>query len=285
VDVRIDFTGLGQAIIDALIKGLQQLFSPLPYDFEVWLLHAVQSLLTANGGRNLLTHIPVEWTSQSHPVLDLYRQFLPVQLGVSALVLVIQGYRVSQGKIDIWDAVARTGFLVMVGQAIPFLADKVITLVNLASDAVGNAPLDIRNESLPNDLTIGLTLIVAAVLAVFTWLKGAVGVVFIDVLIVSGPFIISLSGLPLFEGLGKWWAEEFTTWTLRVFMVALVLRLGLGIAIENTGGLQFLFAIVSFWLAYTMDTKIRRFSVGAWGSISNAGLLAKGAKFLAARFA
>jgi hypothetical protein len=127
--------------------------------------------------------------------------------------------------------------------------------------------------------------IIGAVFAILAWVKGAVGVLFLAVLLVAGPFILIVSSLPIFSGLGQWWAEEFTTWTLRPFMVALVLRLGLGIG-ASVGGeaIAVLFAIVSFWLAWTMDTRIKKFSVGGWGSLSQLQMLKRGAAAAAPAF-
>lgn len=284
VQVNIDFSALAGLIVTSIIDGLRQLFSPIPVSFEEWMLHSIQGILGAEGGSNLLTHVPLEWTSQNPDVLRLWRDGLAAQLALAALVIVIQGFRVAHGKEDVFTVVFRVGFFVMVGVAMAMWADMVLNMVNSASNAVGQIPLDIRAENLPNDLTLGVMLIFAAFFAALAWIKGAVGVVFIDVLIVVGPYFFILSALPIFEGLGKWWVEEFTTWSLRAFMVALVLRLGLGLAVVNTGGMQLLFAIVAFWLAWTMDSRIRRFSVGAWGSIGQLGMLNRGAAMAASAF-
>lgn len=278
----IDLTGLAQAVIGGLIDAVKELVSPLPFDLEKFVLTSIQNILASQGAHNLLTHIPVEWSSQNADVLSLYRAILPVQAGLAAVVLMIQGYRVMQAQIDIWDATFRTGFFVILGISTAFWIDRIIVIINTASDAVSTSPLDIRRETLPNDLVLGFMLIVAGFVAALAWLKGAVGVIFIDVLIVTAPVFLTMAALPFFEGLGKWWAEEMTTWLLRPFMVALVLRLGLNLGVQNTGGLQLLFAIVAFWLAYTMDSRIRRFSVGAWGSISQVGMLTRSAQFAAA---
>ena len=282
--IVIDFVPLANALVDALVTGLKHLFSPLPIDAEKWMLTSIQSLLSAQGAHNLLTHIPTEDTTASGDVLDLWRQGLAAQVALAALVIVINGYRVMRGSVDIWEVLFKTGFLILAGESVIFWSFLIFTAINSLSDAVGATKLDIREETLPNDLTMGMTLIIALVLELFAWIKGAVGVVFIKVLLVSAPYLFTISAIPMLDGLARWWAEEFTTWTLRAFMVALVLRLGLGVAIENTGGLQFLFAIVSFWLAYTMDTRIRRFSVGAWGQLNNANLLMRGAKLVERAF-
>lgn len=282
--IVIDFSGLANVLVNAIVTGMEHLLSPLPIAFEQWLLEGIQSLLGAEGPGNLLTHMPLEDTTASGDVLELWRQGLAVQAALIAVVLTINAYRVINGQADIWEVCIRVGILLVMGESIVFWASLIFTVVNFASNDVSATVLDIREENLPNDVVIGLTLIIAAILALFAWIKGAVGVVFIKVLLVSAPYLFTLSAIPKLDGLASWWLEEFTTWTLRPFMVALVLRLGLGIAINNTGGLQFLFAIVAFWLAYTMDTRIRRFSVGAWGSIAQASMFARGAKTLAGAF-
>lgn len=271
----IDFSGLANLIVDAFMKGALQLLSPIPTDAEKWLWTAIQSLLSNGGPNNVLTHIPTEDTVASGDVLDLWRQGIAIQAGLIALVIAINGYRISTGQADLWEVFFRVGFLVIMGESVLIWGLLVFNFVNAASDSVSQTPLDIRAETLPNDLTLGFTLIIAAVFALFAWLKGAVGVVFIKVLLVSAPYILPIAAIPKLEGLASWWIEEFTTWTLRAFMVALVLRLGLGIATVDNHGLQFLFAAVSFWLAYQMDTRIRRFSVGVWGSLAQANVFAR----------
>lgn len=282
IQVNLDLSALAGLIVNAIIDGLRQLFSPLPVSFEEWLLRSLQSILGQQGAANLLTHNPPEWTTQNAEVLQLWRAGLPVQATLFGLVLTIQGFRVSRGQEDAFVAVFRGGFFIIVGLAMAVWADLILHAMNAASDAIGQTPLDIRAESLPNDLVLGAMLIFAVFFAALAWLKGAVGVLFLDVLIVIAPYFFLLSALPIFEGLGKWWIEEFTTWALRPFMVALILRIGLGLAVVNTGGMQLLFAIISFWLAWTIDSRIRRFSVGAWGSINQLGLLNRAANYAAA---
>jgi hypothetical protein len=281
----IDFSGLGKVIVDGFVEGIRHLLSPLPTDFDKWMIEQLQDILSAQSTHNLLTHVPPELTSGSGDVLELFRQGVAIELGLAALVLVIQGFRVVSHKVDLFDAIFRVGFFVIVGEGMIIWSDLIFRVINAASDAVGSAPMDIRAETLPNDFVLASELLIALVFAAFAWLKGAVGVLFLKVLIVAAPYLLTLSALPLMDGLGKWWAEEFTTWTLRAFMVALVLRLGLGIAVTFGGPLQFLFAIVAFWLAYTMDTRMRRFSVGAWGSIGQLSLLTRGARLAASALA
>jgi hypothetical protein len=281
ISISIDFSALAALIWNAFLDGTKAVLEPTPGQLEQWLLRSIQQILAAQGGHNLLTHVPVEWTSQNPEVLNLYRQLLPAQLGLMAVVLCIQGFRVTRAQVDLFDAVFGSGFYLILGLTTAIWADKAIVAVNAASDFVSTSPLDIRAETLPSDLVLGLLLIVAAILAAFAWLKGAVGVVFIDFLIVFAPFALTLSALPLFGGLSKWLAEEFTTWLLRPFAVAIVLRLGLGLVGTDSGGIQLLFACVTFWLAYTMDTRIRRFSVGAWGSLGNLNVLSRGAALAA----
>jgi len=281
VQVNIDFSALANLIVNAIIAGLQTLFAPLPLQFEEWVYHGLQSLLSADGAFNLLTHIPTEWTVDFQPVTDLWRETLKVQIPLAALVIVIQGYRVMHGTIDIWYALTRTGFFMIIGLSMILWAHLIINVVNAASSGIGSAPIDIRSKNLPQEIIQALTLIIGIALTILAMVKGAIGVVFIDVLIVTAPFILPISALPIFEGLGEWWAEEATTWLLRPVMVAIVLRLGLGIASFNLGGFEFLFVIAAFWLAWTMDSRIRRFSVGAWGSVGQLNMLHRGASALA----
>jgi len=284
VDVTIDFQSLANSVVNALISGLEQLLSPLPFSFEQWLLTQIQGILSAQGGINVLTNVPTELTTSAGVVLDLWRTLLLVQLGVTAAVLCLQGYRVTQGKADIWDVVGRAAVMIALGQGVIFWMGLVLNGINAASDGVSQSALDLRTETMPNDLSMGMMLIVGAVLAALAWLKGVVGVVFIGFLLVTAPFVFSLSVLPLFEGLLKWWTNEMTVWTLRPFFVAIVLRMALGLGTTFGGPLQFMLAIVAFWLAWTMDSRIRSFSVGAWGSAAQLGLLSRGVRLAAGAF-
>jgi hypothetical protein len=282
--ISIDLSGLGETIVNAVIDGISHVASPIPFNLEKWLIEQLQGVLSTQGAHNLLTHIPLEWTSQNPEVLSLWRQMIIPEVGLTAVVLAIQGYRVSAGKAEFWEVLMRTGFLSIMGLSMSFWSDQILNIVNHASDAIGSTPLDMRAETVPNELVIGFMLIVALFLSGLAWIKGAVGVVFIAVLIASAPFVLTLSALPLLDGLGTWWAKEFTVWAMRPIMVALVLRIGLAIGLVNSGGLQLLFAIVAFWLAYKMDTHIRSFSVGAWGSVSQLGLFTRGARLAAGAF-
>ncbi len=279
--VQIDFSGLAQLIIDALIKGVTTLVSPIPGEFERWLLTNLQHILAGEGATNVLTHIPTELTTSSGDVLDLWRTVLPVTLGIMAIVISYRGYRVMQGRDDIYDVLVQCGVRMALGVSIIFWMSLIFNVINGMSDVVTQSSLDLRDENLPNDLSVGLMLIIAVIMAALAWIKGVVGVVFLKLLLVCAPIMFSLSALPIFEGLMQWWVKEATVWTLRPFMVALVLRLGLALGTTFGGDIQFLMAIVAFWLAWTMDTRIRSFSVGAWGSMAQVGLLSRGARMVA----
>lgn len=279
--VSIDFSALAGLIVNALITGVQSLLSPIPGDFERWLLTNLQHILAAEGATNVLTHIPTELTTSSGDVLDLWRTVLPIQLGITAIVLAYQGYRVTQGRADIYDVLVSSGVRIALGQSVIFWMALVFTVINGMSDVVSQAPLDLRDANLPNDFSVALMLIIAVAMAGLAWIKGVVGVVFLKLLLVCAPVIFPLSAIPIFEGLMQWWVKEATVWTLRPFMVALVLRLGLALGTTFGGDIQFLMAIVAFWLAWTMDTRIRSFSVGAWGSMAQMGLLSRGARMVA----
>jgi len=285
VNVSFDLSGLAQLIIDALIKGVQAILSPIPGEFERWLLTNIQHILAAEGASNVLTHIPTELTTSSGDVLDLWRTVLPWQLGITAIVICFQGFRVTQGRADVYDVLVQCGVRMALGQSVIFWMALVFAVINAMSDAVTQSPLDLRDQNLPNDLSVGLMLIVATLMAVLAWVKGVVGVVFLKLLLVCAPVIFSLSALPIFEGLMQWWVKEATVWTLRPFFVALVLRLGLALGTTFGGDIQFFMAIVAFWLAWTMDSRIRSFSVGAWGSVAQLGLLNRGTRMLAGAFA
>jgi hypothetical protein len=276
-----DLSPFAQAIVGALVAGVQALVSPLPTEFDRWLLTSLQHILALEGASNVLTHVPTELTTSSGDVLDLWRTVLPFQLGLTAIVIVYQGYRVMQGKADVYDVLVQVGVRIALGQSVLFWMALVLTVFNGASDVVSQSPLDLRDENLPNDFSIALMLIVAVAMAALAWLKGVVGVVFMKLLLVCAPAIFSLSALPFLEGLMQWWVKEATVWTLRPFFVALVLRLGLGLGTTFGGDLQFLMAIVAFWLAWTMDSKIRQFSVGAWGSMAQVELLSRAARVAA----
>jgi hypothetical protein len=284
MNVNIDFSALAGLIVNALITGVQKILSPIPGDFERWLLENLQHILAAEGANNVLTHIPTELTTASGDVLDLWRTILPIQLGITAIVIAFQGYRVVQGRADVYDVLVSCGVRMFLGQSVVFWMALIFTAINGMSDVVSRSPLDLRNENLPNDLSVGLMLIVAVAMAALAWIKGVVGVVFLKLLIVCAPVIFSLSALPIFEGLMQWWVKEATVWTLRPFMVALVLRLGLALGTTFGGDIQFLMAIVAFWLAWTMDSRLRQFSVGAWGSVAQLGLLNRGARMMAGAF-
>jgi hypothetical protein len=281
--INIDVGALANAVVGALLTGINNLLSPIPQEFMRWIIEGLQNLLGTAGAGNVLTHIPPEWTSQNPDVLAMFRNGILAEAGLAAIVLTIQGYRVTVGRVDMWEAVFRTGFMVICGMGAALWVDSGINVVNALSDFTGTAHLDIRTESMPNNLIIGIELGFALFFALLAWFKGAVGTLFIAILIASAPYIITLSALPLLEGLGRWWVEELTTWLLRPFLVAVCLRLGLSIA-GSGNPMQFLFAIVAFWAAWKMDTFCRRFSVASWGSLAQMNLFRRGAMMAAGAF-
>jgi hypothetical protein len=279
--IVLDFSGLATVLVTAIMNGLREVLSPVPHDFEEWLLRAVQQMLAAQGGWNLLTHVPLEWTSENPQVGSLFRQLIAPELGIGAVVLIIGGYRVAMGKEELWYVVFRYGFLVVMGQGMFFFSDLILRCVNGIADVISQARLDIRQESLPNDLVVGLTLIVAIFCAGLAWIKGAVGALWIAALIAIAPILLPLSALPTLDGLSQWWAKEFTKWGLRPIFVALLLRIGLGLSLDNADGLQFLMAAIAFWAAYKADTVLGSFSAGVWGQASNLGLARRAANAVA----
>jgi len=259
---------------------------------EGWVLQAIQHIIGAEDSKNLLTQVPLEWTARDNDVRTLFLAAvgpgggvrMPLIVAIALLVGVIQGFRIMNGRVEMWQAIGKTAFMVFIGVGMLWLSEQLITVVDALSSAVSATPIDLTKKELPTSEEISFLLIVALFFAALTWIKGAIGVVFIKVLIVAAPYLLPLSALPLFEGLGTWWAEEMTTWLLRPFMVALVLRLGLGTVATENGAIGMLFAVVTFWLAYTMDTRIRRLSVGAWGSVGQMQLFARGANVLSRAF-
>jgi len=275
IEVNIDWAGIGQAVVNALVEAVKTLMSPLPVQFETWLLQTLQWLLTAQGAHNVLTHIPTEWTVDFGVVRTLQQQGLVAMVALATIVGLIQAYRVMHETLDVYEAIGRTAFwMILAGTSLLWLK-LIIVAVNALADSVLNTPIDIRNQSLPSEHGQAILLIIATLFAGLAWIKGAVGTLFVGLLIVIAPYVFIVSVLPMFEGLGKWWAEEMTTWCLRAFFVAVILRISLGL-MGDAGALQYLFALVGFWLAWTIDSKIRRFSVGAWGSVGNLNLIGRG---------
>jgi hypothetical protein len=199
----------------------------------------------------------------------------------------VGGYMVSAQKIDVWYFLFRFGFLVLAGEAAAVWADKILFATNAVADSIAITPLDIREEMLPNDLVLSIGLVVAAFFWLLAAIKGVLGAVFIGLLLVVAPIVLTLSAIPFspLERLGQWWATEFTKWTLRPAFAAIVLRLALSISITHQGGEQLLFAIVGFWMAYKMDTLMGSFSAGAWGSVGQVNAFSRAAQWAAARAA
>lgn len=282
INISIDWSQLSQFLVDGFMGAIKALLQPVPLDFAQWLADTTNAIQSSLGQVNFLTHNPIEWTVGSDDVLRLWSATLLWQVGIAGVVLAIQGYRVSAGQADIIEVLFRTGFLMLVGFCIPLWLRPALSMTNVMADAVYATPTSAEGQ---NQLVLVLLSVLATVFAVLAWVKGAVGVVFIDVLVVTGPTVFSISALPWFGGLGQWWAKEMTTWWLRPFFVALAIRLGLGIGSHFPGPIEVILAIVSFWLAWTMDTRIRSFSVGAWGSLAQMNLFARGAGMVAGAFA
>src|SRR5580765_584189 len=156
VSVNIDFSGLAQLIVDALVKGVQTILSPIPGEFERWLLTNIQRILAAEGANNVLTHIPTELTTSSGDVLDLWRTLLPVQLGITAIVICYRGFLVTKGRDNVYDVLVQCGVRMALGQSVIFWMALVFAVINSMSDTVSQSALDLRDQNLPNDLSVGL---------------------------------------------------------------------------------------------------------------------------------
>jgi hypothetical protein len=278
--VSIDFSGLAQLIVNALVTGVQTILSPLPVEFEQWLWESINKVMSSEGNTNVLFNIPRQLTTDNGAVLDLWRRSLVPQVAVGGLVLAIGGIRVMAKKDDLWHVILRYGFLAGLGITCVRWSGFIFDAINAAVKLIGDTPLDMRAETMPNDIVLGAVLIIALFFALLAWIKGAIGTVFIMALLASAGFLIPVSALPMLDRLGIWWATEFTKWSLRPFMVALVTHLGLSLATTFGGPEQVLFAVASFWLAFKMDTYMQAFSVGVWGQASNLNLFTRGAQMI-----
>lgn len=278
ISISIDWGAIGTAVVNALLDGVQKLMSPIPQQLMEWLISSLQGLI---GGMNILTTIPPELTTQSGVVRGLWNQFLAVEAAFIGLAVLVQGFRVIIQKTDGLDAIARVGLKGALGFATVFFCEKIFAVVNSLSAWVGGGvPLDMH-QGTPPLFVNAILMAIALVLALLAWLKALAGIIFLDVLIILIPPILVLSEIPYLAGLLAWWLEEFITWTLRPVLVALAFRLGFGLGFEQLGVIQPLLAIVAFWLAWSMDTRMKRFSVGAIGSLGQASMAAHGGASLA----
>jgi len=276
--ITIDFGGLAQILVDGFMGAIKALLQPVPLDFANWLRDTQASVLTWFDSINFLTHVPLEWTVNNEDVARLWWVSALWQVGIAGIVLAIQGWRVASGRADLYEVVIRTAFLMILGFGLLVLFRPIFSMVNAMADAFYGTPFSAEGH---NELVMVALQVVALFFEVLAWIKGMVGTVFICILLVLGPTMLSVSALPWFGGLGQWWAKEMTTWCLRPIFVALAIRLGLGIGSHMPGAIEILFAIVAYWLAWTADTRIRSFSVGAWGSLAQMNLFARGAGMVA----
>jgi hypothetical protein len=278
---NIDLSGLAQQIAHAMGGWLMGFVYGLPEtaldNSAVWARRAVIGLVTSNSSANVLIHNPLQWVVGPE-AQQFHNAMLGAQVGLTLLILAIGGWRIVYGLTNEWEVLISTGTLVGVASTMHLWYPGVIGFINDRATEVATLPTSPLTGELPGGLELVVMLLFALWYAFWALLKGLVGVVFLAILYVVGPFVIMLGAVPFFAGLSQWWTSHVIAWMLRPFFVALVLRFGLGIGLQVSDvHLQLLAAIGAFWLADHLPDWLAsdRLAAGAWSSIAQLALLSR----------
>lgn len=288
VTVHIDFSGLAQAIADAIGAWMTSFLYGLPQialdNTVIWARRAVVDLVTSNSSANVLVHNPLQWVV-GPDAQHFHEQLLGAQIGLTLIILAIGGWRIVYGLTDEWEVLLTTATLVGIASTMHLWYPGVIGFINDRAGEVATLPASAvtDNGDLPSGLELVVMLLIGLWFAFKAALKGLIGVIFLAVLYVVGPFALMLGAVPFLSGLSQWWTSHVIAWMLRPFFVALVLRFGLGIGLQVSDmHLQLLAAIAAFWLADHLPDWLAsdRLSAGVWGSIGQLALVSRAASML-----
>jgi hypothetical protein len=199
-------------------------------------------------------------------------------VGFSAVIVVVGGYMVMQGVVDFWEFVLRLGFCLILAAGLTWGVQQYFHLINLLVEAVSLSNLDIRPEITPDVIPLVILLLVLVVVSVKALIRGALGIIFLDALLVFGPIFMLLGVLPQTQWGFQWWCNQFFSRSMARVGVALALRLGLALGLHRADmHLELFFGIAAFWLAGELAGWFASGAgrANAWGTLAQLAIVAR----------
>lgn len=276
--MSIDLGGLAQAIVNALISGLQSLLAPLPEQFAIWLSDQLNEFWLGiwHSGANLFG-TPLGLTIDYPPSVDLSVALGALVPAIAVLAAAVLGLR------TIWNSMAakpdhlRTDlthnlFLgLFLASASVILLRQAFQLAQIATDAFGlfNYRPDFDPHDITNFTTDFLITVVGVILMIIfgfrLMLRGAYRLV---LLMACTPFAPVASIMWAFPSL-RWIASRYWItvggWLVGGVLAVAIVSLGVQITADERGGggvLALFFPVALVMLAHDVMVWIPQWGTG-----------------------
>lgn len=264
-EVNVDLSGIGGALVQAVIDHINELGTALWSGFSNWLYTGMRAMFITILQMTLLT-IPHALTDQFAPVRAMMPNPLAIAGGAVALSMVLLGLKVVLQHVPMQTAIVEgvLGRVILyIGAlgALPWLVSHAIDAEQSAVRSVSLAGIEaiVPRDGGLMDFTETIALLVMIVLAIRLWFKLASNVVHIAAALTWSP-VAMLCGLFPQSGWvpSMWWREflgRLAGAALATIAVGLGLALALGypglLSIAGGGGAFLAAADMVDWLART----------------------------------
>lgn len=228
----IDLGSLVQPLTDALGAWFQSFAFNLPFILTNNATTVGQSLLDGlwTSPINMLTRIPPELTVAQPDVVGLSAQFATARVVLIALLTVFTGYQLMFGSASMTETAIKFGISIAGAAGLGWWGPQAVSLANSVSDGIGwPSTFRLPLTSMIDNLALGLLFLVMLFYAVKAFIKGAMTVLLLDVLLVVGPLVLLLWMLPQTAKWGAWWIDQFIAGVVSRPATAIVFRVGVGI--------------------------------------------------------
>jgi len=276
MDIKIDFSGLAQAIIDGIRSLVESWLSALPQMIVDWIADQMMKLWNGIWFSNFnLLATPFALTIDFPPYMVLSHQLGMVAYSIAALSVALLAMRILWSNISgsgsmRSDAVNGVLFGVFLASLAALIVGQAFTLVGIASDAIGRQ--DYRPSFDPHSLlTIGpdlvLGLFAIVVLIVYGWrlmVRGAYRVVLIGFLAPFAPVCSALWAIPQLRWISILYWVTWGGWMAGGFLAIGAVSLAVQLALFGGEGLllKLVFGVALLQLAYDLMSILSRGAAG-----------------------
>lgn len=281
-EIVVDFSGVGAALVQAIIDHASELGTALWGGFSAWLYGGMRALFFGMLNATLLV-IPNTLTNRFGPVIALMPNPTLFAGSAAALSMALLGLKVILQRIPAQTAVVEgvIGRLVLYGATLgilPWLIDRAITIEQqlirgisiTALEAIVPAPAAMQAW----DIIQVVGWIALIVLGIRLWFKLASNVVHLAVAVVWSPVAMVAGFFPQTDSIARMWFWEFFGRLAGAALATIAVGLGLAIAvmypglltIAGAGGAFMAAADLVDWLARTPGQRMG----GALGAVSDA---------------
>jgi hypothetical protein len=269
-----DFQALAEAIVQALIDGLQKWLSPIPETFLHWLGDQITLLWNDiwNSGANLLD-TPFDLTLNYPPAQMLGHNLALMVWAITSLAIVLLGLR------NLWYSFTGNSFLhdsanglligILLAGGSTIIVGQAYALTALASNAIGRfnyVPAFEPKSLLDLGPSFVVSLFTLTVMMIYGWklmLRAAYRIVLLMFLTPFAPVAGILYGIPQTRWIATAYYITLGGWLAGGFLAIGAISLGVQIVGFSTGGLLVLiFGVALVQLAYDLMVIIPRWAFG-----------------------